>query len=102
MEKSYFMIIHQEVLIMIFGLILLLLYYLVKIYFKISNRNDILEELCVSINENRLVECIKILEQYPHLVNKFNKTGYTPFHLACATGNTQFVKLMLKIGKIIF
>lgn len=61
--------------------------------------NYILSTICRAIEQNDVVKCVKLLEKYPHCINRFTKDGYTPFLIACATGNTQLVKVMLKKGK---
>lgn len=73
---------------------------LVKNYSK--NKEDILEKLSRCVVENRQVECVRILEEYPECINKYTKSGYTPFLMACATGNIQILKLMLKKGEFMF
>ncbi|XP_056644715.1 ankyrin-1-like isoform X2 [Diorhabda sublineata] len=50
------------------------------------------------IKDKDTVRCVECLEQYPQSVNMFNKDGYTPFLIACANGNTQIVKVMLRKG----
>ncbi|KAJ8964536.1 hypothetical protein NQ314_004831 [Rhamnusium bicolor] len=59
---------------------------------------DPLIRICQAIEENNTVGCVRLLEEYPHYINKFTGEGYTPFLVACANGNTQIVKLMLRKG----
>lgn len=67
-----------------------------------KKENDILMTLCNAIEANDIVKCVRLLEEHPHYINKYTKNGYTPFLIACANGNTQLVKLMLKKGKYLF
>lgn len=86
------------------GTILWIINYLVFAYLmKALHRNylknsDDLEKLCSCIVENRVADCVRILEKKSEYVNKYAKNGYTPFLLACSTGNTQILKIMLKKG----
>lgn len=60
---------------------------------------DILSTMCKAIEENDIVKCVKLCEQHSHCINKYTKGGYTPFLIACANGNTQLIKVMLRKGK---
>lgn len=81
------------------------LYFLINFLAKFVYNNygrkqkNVLKELCIAVMENRLVDCVRIIECYPEYINKYNEDGYTPFLMACAAGNTQIVKIMLKKGK---
>lgn len=65
----------------------------------IQNPKDILDKLCRSIVEYNQVDCVRILEEHPQYINKHAENGYTPFLVACAAGNTQILKIMLRKGK---
>lgn len=76
--------------------------YVVKKLYKnyVQKRRDVLQELCNSVIEKRIADCVGILESHSKYINKYTEDGYTPFLIACFTGNTQIVKIMLKKGVI--
>ncbi|CAG9834781.1 unnamed protein product [Diabrotica balteata] len=73
-------------------------YLLAKLHFYFQGKPDIIDKLCAAAANKSVIECIFYLEKYPQYVNAFSKSGYTPFLVACANGNTQLVKIMLKKG----
>nr|CAI5852483.1 unnamed protein product [Callosobruchus analis] len=72
---------------------------ILKLFTKIHRKTRIVEELCKCIEEGDTVKCVKLLEECdPNYINAYNDMGYTPFLVACANGQTQIIKLMLKRG----
>ncbi|XP_028132711.1 ankyrin-1-like [Diabrotica virgifera virgifera] len=76
----------------------LITYLLAKLHFYFRGKTDIIEKLCAAVADKSILQCIFYLEKYPEYVNSFSKSGYTPFLIACAKGNTQLVRIMLKKG----
>ncbi|CAH1101663.1 unnamed protein product [Psylliodes chrysocephalus] len=70
----------------------------IRVYFHYRNENQIVNNLCKIVEENDIVNCVRMVELYPKYINAFSDGGYTPFLVACANGNTQMVKVMLKRG----
>lgn len=92
--KNYFAVL----LICSIGVYFVLMYSLNILKQKVLLTNSIVEELCKAVLQNELINCITILDEHSEYVNRYTKSGYTPFLLACATGNTQIVKIMLRKG----
>lgn len=76
--------------------------YILKLYDqKVLIADDTLDQLCKAVLQNELINCITILEGHSECINRYTKDGFTPFLLACGTGNTQLVKMMLRKGFIL-
>ncbi|VEN48625.1 unnamed protein product [Callosobruchus maculatus] len=72
---------------------------MLKLFAKLYLNTRIVDELCKCIEEGDTVRCVKLLDEYdPNYINVYNRNGYTPFLVACANGQTQIIKLMLKKG----
>lgn len=104
LELQRFLNSYFSTAVILWMIVYVFLAFLIRMFHKnyIQNRKDILEELCKAIKEMRTADCVVLLEKYSEFINKYTDNGYTPFLIACSTGNTQLVKIMLKKGKHFF
>ncbi|CAH1990284.1 unnamed protein product [Acanthoscelides obtectus] len=71
---------------------------MLKLIDKLFPNTRVVDQLCKFIEEGDTVMSVKLLEKYPKYINAYNNMGYTPFLVACANGQAQILKLMLKKG----
>ena len=62
--------------------------------------NNLIQNGEVSSFDNRL-KIVQLLMNDPRIeINALNKYGYTPFHLACETGNLDIIKILIKDQRV--